>query len=264
MDDRLFQGRARGLTPTIKADDLYTRIHQALELIREELLIRKGFDAATCQRTFVLALTYGGGALFGPRLNALIQSQAPNARLVIRTIDPAAELPVLLREQRIDVAIHHQRFADRQLEQTPYDEHHLVVIAHTAHPRIQAAPDIEALLAEQFVTAYDLLSPDGEGDLGNMLEGVRERTELEVPTALLLPHVVRQSELLAVMPRAMAENFMSIYPVRDYPLPIGVPPIRTYMIWHRSLTADPGHRWLREQLLKLKSALNEAGSSAPE
>jgi len=259
VDDRLFQGRAKGLIPTVKADDLYARIHQALNLIRGEFSCREGFDAVTSQRTFVIALTYGGGALLGPRLNTLIQSQAPNVRLVIRTIDPVAELPGLLREQRIDVAIHHLRFDDAQLEQHLYDENHLVFIVRDDHPRIQAEPCLEALLAEQFVTAYDLLSTTGDGTLGNMLEGVRERTEMEVPNALLLPHVVRQSDLLAVMPREMAEVFEQTYPIRHYPLPIPVPTIRTYMIWHRTMTADPGHHWLREQLLKLKKAWKNKG-----
>ena len=260
VDDRLFQGRVKGLVPTVKADDLYARIHQALNLIREEFSNRDGFDPATSQRTFVLALTYGGGALFGPRLNRMIQSKAPNVRLVIRTIDPMGELPRLLREQRVDIAIHHARFDDAQLEQPVYDENHLVVIASRKHPRIQAAPSFEGLLAEQFVTAYELLSPAGEGALGNMLEGIRERTEMEVPNALLLPHVVRQSELLAIMPIEMAEVFANIYDIRSFRLPVEAPPIRTHMIWHRTMNDDAGHGWLRDQLEQLKTAWKDPES----
>ena len=75
---------------------------------------------------------------------------------------------------------------------------------------------------------------------------------MEVPNALLLPHVVRQSDLLALMPREMAELFVETYAIKYYKLPVVVPPIRTHMIWHRAMTADPGHRWLREQLERLK------------
>ena len=252
VDDRLFQGRAKGLTPTVKADDLYARIHQALNLIRAEFAAQDAFDPATSQRTFVVALTYGGGALFGPQLNARIQAQAPNARLILRTIDPMSELPALLREQRIDVAIHHARFDDALLEQPVYCEYPLVVIARQGHPRIVAPPSLDALLAEQFVTAFDLFSTIGEGELNAMLEGVRERTEMEVPNALLLPHVVRQSDLLAILPEEMAAAFGEIYAIRAFPLPAAAPPIRAHMIWHRTLGADPGHRWLREQLAALK------------
>jgi DNA-binding transcriptional LysR family regulator len=254
VNDRLFQARARGLVPTPKADELYVRIHQALNLIRDEFSLRGGFDLETSQRTFVVAITYGGGAMFGPTLNALIQSQAPNVRLILRTIDPVSELPGLLKDQRIDVAIHQQRFDDPQLEHLPYDEHELVVIAHQDHPRIRFSPDLELLLAEQYVTAYDLLAGSSEGELGALLEGVRVRTEMEVPTALLLPHVVRQSELLAVMPREMAENFSELYDIRYFALPVTAPPIKTFLIWHRELTDDPGHSWLRQQLLDLRES----------
>ena len=258
VNDRLFQAHPRGLVPTPKADELYVRIHQALNLIREEFDPRDGFDPSTSRRTFVVALTYGGGAVFGPVLNSLIQSQAPDARLVIRTIDPVSELPALLREQRIDVAVHHTRFDDPQLDYQAYDENHLAVIVRRDHPRIQAEPDLERFLAEQFVTAFDLLAGSSEGDLGNMLEGVRERTEMEVPNALLLSHVVRQSDLLAVIPREMAVAFTGLYDIRHYPLPIDAPPIRTFLVWHRGLTDDPGHRWLRQQLLDLRQTWKAA------
>jgi len=252
VDDRLFQGRSKGLTPTVKADDLYLRIHQALNLIRDELSNKGAFEPATSQRTFVLALAYGGGGLFGPRLNALIQSKAPNIRLVIRTIDPVAELPSLLREHRVDLAIHHVPLVDQQLEQPIYDENQWVLIARGDHPSIQQDPSLDTLLAEQFVTAFDLLTHASEGTLGHMLEGVRERTKLEVPNALLLPHVVIQSDLLALVPEEMAARFIEIYPIQQFRLPVPVPPIRTHMIWHRSMTSDLGHRWFREQLELVK------------
>jgi DNA-binding transcriptional LysR family regulator len=87
-----------------------------------------------------------------------------------------------------------------------------------------------------------------------MLEGIRERTEMEVPNALLLPHVVRQSNLLAVMPKEMADVFAKIYSIRSFKLPVEVPPVRTHMIWHRAVNDDLGHRWLRDQLEQLKAS----------
>ena len=41
---------------------------------------------------------------------------------------------------------------------------------------------------------------------------------MEVPNALLLPHVVRQSDLLALMPREMAELFVETYAIKYYKL----------------------------------------------
>jgi DNA-binding transcriptional LysR family regulator len=153
VGDRLFQGRAKGLTPTGQADDFYRRVHQALELIRAELAERSIFDPATSQRTFVVALDYGGGALLGVKLFQRISALAPHIRLVLRSIDPGEEIPGLLREHRVDLAFNASRFKDDVLEQPMTWKTRLRVVVRKDHPRIKANPTMDELLAERMVVA---------------------------------------------------------------------------------------------------------------
>lgn len=254
VNDSLFLAKARGLAPTPKAEELYLRIHHILELVRQEFPNKQAFDPATSQRTFVVAVSHGGGVLFTAALNARIQAQAPNARLVIRTIDPIAEIPQLLKENRLDVAIHHARFDDAKLEQITYDQNQLVLIARAGHPRIRTTPIIEDLLNERFVSAYDVFNNNASQELSLTLAAMRDRTVLEVPNALLIPQVIRQSDLLAVVTAEMANAFSQYLPIQSFALPFSVPPLNIHMIWHQSQTQEPEHHWLRKQLIELKEA----------
>jgi DNA-binding transcriptional LysR family regulator len=251
VNDPLFQGRTKGLVPTSKADDLYDQIHHALDVIRGEFSGKFRFDPKTAQRTFNVSLTYGGGHSFVPALYQRIQEQAPNARLVVRMIDPPNEIPELLREQRLDLALHPARFDDASLEQVIYAEDSLVLIARPEHPRIQSKPDLESLLREQFVMVYDLLTKFDDSSVSNLFESARQRTALEVPHALLLPHVVTLTDLVSIVVKSMAESFVAAFNLRHYPLPLTLPKNRSYMIWHQVMAQDPGHLWLREQLMAL-------------
>lgn len=253
VNDPLFLAKARGLAPTPKAEELYLRVHHILELVRVEFPEKQAFDPATTQRTFVVAVSHGGGVLFTTALSARIQAQAPHARLVIRTIDPIREIPELLKEHRLDIAIHHARFVDAKLEHITYDQNQLVLIARTDHPRIRTSPSTEDLLGEQFVTAYDVFTHNASHELNCTLALIRDRTVLEVPNALLIPQVVRQSDLLAVVTAEMAKSFSQYLPIQAFVLPFAVPALDIHMIWHHSQTQEPEHKWLRQQLLEVRS-----------
>jgi DNA-binding transcriptional LysR family regulator len=69
-----------------------------------------------------------------------------------------------------------------------------------------------------------------------------------VTSPLVIAHAFDQSDLLVLTHRRLAERFGDIQGVRYYRLPIDVPPLRSHLIWHREMSDDPGHRWLRGQL----------------
>ena len=259
VGDRLFQGRAKGLMPTSQADAFYQRVHQALELVRAELAERSGFDPATSQRTFVIALDYGGGALLGVKLFQRISALAPNVRLILRSIDPGEEIPGLLREHRLDLAFQASMFNDDALEQPMVWETGLRVVARKGHPRIAAAPSMDALMAERMVVAHVSATRTDDADLNEFLSRVHHEQAMEVPNAMLLPLVLESTDLVTVTSRHLAIFMCERYPLAAYrlPDPLGSASLHGYMIWHRSMTADPGHRWFREQLRAVINSTTE-------
>ncbi len=256
--DRLFQGRAKGLVTTSKADDWYEGVHAALDVIRGQLADHDAFEPAASHRTFSVNISFGSGSLVGLRLFRRFREAAPNIRLVIRDIDPGDEITRLLRTHRLDLALHHARLNDTLLEQTNFIRFQPVLIARQNHPRIDSALNsAEHLLEEEFVIVHD----DSKGLAQNaamrpIIDMFRHRVMLEVPTVIMLPLVVSQTDLLALTSRQMAEQIAPLFGVRCYELPIPVPVVETYLIWHPSRKNDPAHRWLRQQCIAIAEELN--------
>jgi DNA-binding transcriptional LysR family regulator len=248
LGDPLFRGRTRGLVPTPRADRVYAEIHRVLDGVRKVLTESREFQPSVSGRSFAVGISPTLGIYHGPLLYERMRREAPNTRLRIRTIDPEEQMPGLLREHRLDLAIRHGRFDDPALEQPLFSEDELVIMVRSGHPRIQEPPTLEACLAERFVCPINLLERAHDAALNNFMEDIRERTVLEVTSPLVIAHAFDQSDLLVLTHRRLAERFGDIQGVRYYRLPIDVPPLRSHLIWHREMSDDPGHRWLRGQL----------------
>ncbi|MFN5744902.1 MAG: LysR substrate-binding domain-containing protein [Methylococcaceae bacterium] len=247
VGDTLFQGRSKGLTPTSQADDFYLRVHEALDLVRAELAQRQAFDPGQSQRTFVISMDYGGGALLGVRLFQRVAVVAPHVRLFIRTIDPVDEIPRLLREHRLDLAFNTARLNDDMLEHLPLWESQLCVLVKINHPRIHSNPSLEDILQERFVNVHETHITTHDEHLSTFIKTVKQHTAMEIPNAALLPYVLESTDLIAVSTVTMAEAMSQRFALVHFPVPVQLPPFFSNLIWHRSMTNDPAHAWFREQ-----------------
>jgi DNA-binding transcriptional LysR family regulator len=61
-----------------------------------------------------------------------------------------------------------------------------------------------------------------------------------------LPLLVTESDLLAIVPLMYARSLLPRYDLRIWELPGRGPSYEVRMLWHDSVTRDPGHRWLRD------------------
>lgn len=254
MNDPLFCGRATGVVPTLKAEQFYDQVHKALNVLRIEIDQKNTFDPATSFRSFVLAASFTGGVVYSSRLYMHLNHVAPNARLTIRTIDPEYEIPLLLSEHRLDAAIHYGEFDDPMLEAQLFSEDELVIIASTNHPRIKGQPSLDDCIRESFATSYNLLARAKDNAMSHFIEIIRALTVIELSSPLAVVNVVRETDLLAVTNRRLAESFGEIFGIRTFDVPVELPTLRSYLMWPKSSNNDPGHRWFLDQLLMLREA----------
>ncbi|MEY2699361.1 MAG: hypothetical protein RIQ52_116 [Pseudomonadota bacterium] len=250
INDPLFLGRSKGLSPTPRADNLYVQIHQALNIIREQITGREGFDPAESHRCFTLAISFGGGAGFGARFFSRIHREAPGVRLIIRSIDPEEEIPDLLREHRLDLAIHHALPEDPMLEQHAFYRHDLVLLARRDHPRIREACSLQALENEHFIRVHDNHALPDSDNVSPLVSLVKARTLMEVPNAMVLPAVVSQTDLIAITTQLLVDSSPRNSEISYIPLEDRSISTLSYLIWHRSQNTNPAHGWLRQLIME--------------
>jgi DNA-binding transcriptional LysR family regulator len=259
LGDNLFESSPSGLTtPTSRGHDFYRHIHQALRSIRTGLVNPNSFDPATSQRLFTATMGYGGGLLWGIPLYRRLRQQAPGVRLAIRGVDPFEEIPRLLANQTLDVALHHRRFDDVMLDQRLLARTEFVVIARQDHPRIHAESGLEEILAEEFVGVSQYGAESSITEFLEFLEMYQSRVTLQIPNAIALPLVVNNSELLALTTRRMAQCFGDRLTLQILPLNVPGAVGEAYLMWHRSMEPDPTHSWLREQIAGIIPAVKQS------
>jgi DNA-binding transcriptional LysR family regulator len=256
LDDKLFYGN-KTIQTTHRADELYPQVHQALSLIRAEILEKTNFEASQTRRQFTIAISYASGFILGSPILRQIETLAPGAKLIIRTIDPHDEIPKLLRDQTIDLAVSHRDFDDPMILSELCLNFEMVAVVRKAHPRIQAPPDLEALQAEEFVTVHDFNYPTNAGDLREVMDISQSKARIEVPNALMLPIILEDSDLVSLIPRVHADLMAQRYDLAIFPLPISRAVSQVNVLWHRAYERDPGIAWLRQTCLKTFSEIRQ-------
>jgi len=262
-DDKLFVG-TRTMRPTVKATEIYAQLKPALDTIRKELFEKQSFDPKTTHRDFSIAVPYGGGYLFGEPLYRHLKMHAPHATLTIRSVDPEGELPRLLRQQEIDIAITSKTFDDAMLRSSLCFEYEIGLVVSDTHPRIQSSPTAEQVLAERFiwVSGSGLERSPKTKELQGFIDAAEQRVDLLVPNVLVVPTVVTQSDLVALLPWSFAQTFAESYPVKAYRIPIEQQRDLVSLLWHSSYEDDPEASWFRsicaEAALEIRGRIMDA------
>jgi LysR family transcriptional regulator, transcriptional activator for leuABCD operon len=244
--DELFVRVHQGLSPTPVAKSMYPAIKQALEALRTSLAEASGFDPAQSQRKFSISIPHPMGPFYALDLRAAVAAVAPGVVLTFDTVSRPVDLETNLREGIVDVAIDWlpielNPFVNKRL----FDDR-LMLIAREDHPAIKGRATFEDLLKVEFV------GPHRRRDVDRLPHALREFYNLEIREAvrvselLEIATVVASTDLLGVFPSSMTPLLAKRLRLRVLPMPVDLPALPIYMVWHETRRNDSAHRWLRE------------------
>lgn len=253
FDDPLLIPVQRGMVPTQKALELQPRLHEALEAVRKVVATDSAFDPARAKGTIRIAASdYTQSALLLPLVHALRQ-EAPGLRVSWHSLD-LTSLQGQMERGAIDLAINRPQTAPEQLRMRMLCREDYVLIARAGHPAVRGRIDLDQFCALDHV----IVSPDGGGFAGptdTVLEamGRSRHVVLSTPGFLIVPMIVANSDMIAVVPARIVREAQERLQVLDPPL--GVPGFELAMIWHDRTTTHPLQRWLRDRFVTLAAAL---------
>jgi DNA-binding transcriptional LysR family regulator len=247
--DDLFVRASRGLSPTPVAKEMYPAIKQALEALRASLAEASGFDPAQSERRFRLSIPHPMGPFYALTLQAVVAA-APGIGLTFDTASRPVDLDNQLRDGVVDLAIDWlpaelDPFVNGKL----FDDR-VILLARGDHPSVSATPTIEDLRKVQ------LVAPNRRREVGHLPPALRELAKLGLPEAvrvselLEIPIVVANTDLLGIFLTSMASLVERPLGLRILTVPIDLPALPIYMIWHETRRNDAAHRWLREIVVK--------------
>jgi len=256
VKDPLFIRASGGVQPSPRADRLAPAVRTALGTLEQALGESVQFDPLQSQKTFRIHMSDIGEGRFLPDLMAALRERAPGVRVETLPL-PVSSIADALDNGRTDFALGFlPSVKDTQRVQLLKDRY--IVLLREGHPfavqakrrRRSGAALLDALQQLEFVAGRT------HSDTLRILQLLRleDRVRLTVEHFMVLPAIVRATDLAAVMPRNIAQGFAEEggYALIEPPFPL-----RDFTVslhWSRRFESDPGNRWMREILIALFSA----------
>jgi DNA-binding transcriptional LysR family regulator len=249
IHDPLFVRAAGGVQPTPKADRLAEPVRHALATLQQALGESTGFDPLQSQRTFRIHMSDIGEGRFLPDLMVLLRERAPGLRVETMPL-PRAEITPALDAGRIDFAFGFLPMV-KETQRAQLLKDRYIVLLRKGHPFTRKRRNARESLAQ--LRALEFVAVRTHADTLRMLQllNLQDRLRLTTEHFMVLPSIVKATDLAVIMPRNIAEGFAAEggYAIVEPPLPL-----RDFSValhWSKRFEAEPGNKWLREAILGL-------------
>lgn len=248
FDDELLVRTASGMQPTPRAEKLIEPVRQAIGHIERVLESDHGFDAMRSTRRFNVRLSDLLAYLMLPRLMEQVASAAPSVSIDIRHFSPLQTIDALEKDE-IDIAVSMGLEHTGTINQQLLFKDRMVCVLRGSHPLAGGKLTLKRFLAARHLKVS--MAPTDKRFVDDVLSrsNAMRDVALNVPHWLLLPHVLRSTDYVSVMPGAFASAFQdNSLVIRE--LPFASKPIEWCLYWHRRHQTNPANRWLRDQIVK--------------
>ena len=197
--DELFVRTAQGMQPTPFAEQLAEPIGAALAHVALALNYRSGFDPASSERTFTIALTDVGEVYFMPVLIERCRRLAPGVR--VRSVRAGS---IALKEEmetgRVDVAIGAFDDMSEALFQRHLFRQRFVTLLRAGHPLMHGAVDIERFVGAAHLLVEAVDSPYDR--INGLLAKAGVVPAASVPHFTAVPYIVGAGDLVVTVPQS--------------------------------------------------------------
>jgi len=245
FNDELFVRYGRGIQPTARAFQLFASVRQALQLVQNELP-GSGFDSSSSERIFHLCVCSPLDTYMTSLIYNKVEQVAPNIHLVFKSsLNQNTEHQ--LRYQETEFVIGYEEFRRPEFSCVPLFKDEMVLVTSKTHPRLHGTLlESDIYSEEHAVVALDRYAsfsqpwydtPDKQACVA--YQGMAMVSVL---------NVVSQTQLVAIAPRWLAEEFSGPLNLRILPLPLNLNSRTCYLSWHEAAGRDKGHQWMEELL----------------
>jgi DNA-binding transcriptional LysR family regulator len=252
LGDPLFTRTREGFQPTPYGARLCNASCEAVDVLVAGLTSDNQFDPLTTTRVFRFFMNDIGQTVFLPPLLRFLKKRAPGASARVLPI-PLDNPGAALSSGEVDFAAGFFDNLTTGFFQTLVFRERYVCIVRTGHPGFRKGMSLEAFKNAEHAVADATGMAHAVVDRVLARQRIRRNVTLRVPGLHVLPIIVSNSDLVAVIPSRLAQAFASRVPIKVLPPPITLPQIDVCIHWHERYHHDPGIRWMRRAFVDLFS-----------
>lgn len=181
-------------------------------------------------------------------LGRLFKIQAPKIKVAVLAINESI-VQNQLEQRQIDFALVTLDFQAPDIHaKNLYDERYICAVRHDYPIAQQTELTLEQFCQlEQALISYHGGSFSGVTDQALQAMGLQRNVSLSVQNFIVLPELLEQSDLLAVVPERL---IMHLNNLKRFEPPLEIQGFTKTLIWHERTHKDPAYRWVRELIEK--------------
>lgn len=250
FNDPLFERRGRTMVPTAKAERLLSSAGPALAQLDSTLASLERFDPTTSEQRFVIALNNAFENILLPPLLERLAIDAPRLHLAGQAT-PRNSLMADLASGAIDLSIDAGIHLNDQIEQQHLLQSGYIVIGRADHPVMREPLTLERYLSARHLLVTRRTQGPGLEDEWLLRQGHRRDIAIRCQSLWTACQVVAGTDYLLTMPRLFLNQAIHLHAFSQADFPVSGLVLDVFLYWHRSRTADPGNRWLRQEVVDL-------------
>jgi DNA-binding transcriptional LysR family regulator len=248
IGDPLFVRAAQGVQPTVKAREMIRPVRDALGVIGQQLGSGPNVDLATYKRIFRVIVIDTLEPIIMPPLVRTLMAQAPNVQ--IECIQGDGKFHEGIKAGTVDLACFAFPIDTTDIVVTPICPADLVVLSRRNHPGIKKPLDLETFQQLTQIALGRELRGLTDIDKNLIAKGVPRRITYMASKVWSIPPMVERTDLIGILPRRFVEEIAGNFALDIHEVPIEMPEQFLYMMWHVNSELDPGHKWLRESMMR--------------
>lgn len=241
--DPLFIKKGRQIEPTAFALSLWGQIRDPMYQL-SAAVTSSVFEPAESRRKFRIALTDLAVDLFWPALLQEVSSLAP---LVDLYAVPFTQVGAVdqLHQASVDLALGPRDARDHSLNSSFLYSDHFKLLMRKRHPLAGRRVSMAKFLSARHLLVSRSGNAEGHVDRALQRDGLSRRVAATVNHFSVVPKLLAESDLIAVVPQLFAENTECRSKLWATDPPVSIDPVSIYLMWHTRLDRDPGLAWLR-------------------
>ena len=253
VDDPILVRSGRAMVATPRCEALSGPLRTALRDL-ERVFDDEELDPTTIARNFTMTCLDTYAISLVPELFGRVASTAPGVEVTVRPYD-RDRVWEWLRNGDAELAITGPDEFPNDMVSVPFLAEAMYGVVRRGHPLLDG--EITPERYAQWPHAVFRITGRGDHVIDRYLaeHGVQRRIVGRTPYFLSAPAIVAGSDLIMTVPTSAARVFAEHWPLELFTPPVGSMPYQAYLSWARWLDADPGHRWLREEILAIGRAM---------
>jgi DNA-binding transcriptional LysR family regulator len=158
-----------------------------------------------------------------------------------------------LESGRVDLVLGHFDALPARLHVEPLFTEKMVCVLRRSHPQVKEKGRLSAagFGALSHVKVAPRAGSLGAVDQALTSAGLDRKVALQVPSFLVAPMVVAQTDLAGLLPLRVATHFAKLLPLRLLEPPVDLEGYAISQVWPPRAAPTPGLDWLRSVLLEV-------------